>query len=163
MTTEQLDWIEREAQRNYDFRLQSFEALRKEAVTMLALIVALGGAALGFALDSASGGPAWLTASAFALAFYLACAAAALVLRGLWTADFFPPSNEPGALAGAFEDGAFTLEEVRAVELDNLRERIRSNRLRVDHLGATINRVWLALASAPIVWAAAAAVARVLV
>lgn len=161
MTTEQLDWVEREAHRNYDSRLQAFEALRREAVTTLTLAIALAGGALGFALDSVGSRPDWLVGATIVLAVYMGLAAAALVVWGLWTQDYYPPSNEPAVLASAFIDSAFSLEAAREAELDLLQERIVYNRRRAAGFGDLLNRVWLAIAAAPVVWLVAAAVAGV--
>ena len=160
MTTEELDWVSAEARSRYESQASLFEAVRREAITTLALSVGIASGALGFAVDAAASGPAWVAASAGVFAAYIGLIAVTLVVLGLRTSDYYPMSNDPKHLAAPLQSGEFTLEAVREVELENMQERIDFNRTRGDRLGATLNGAWIALAVAPMVWAVSAVVLR---
>lgn len=158
MSPEHLDYVERQAERNYDFHSETYESLRGEARTLLSLLLVLTGAAFGLTADLlARPGvwAGWAVAGAAATA-YLAALVVWLALRGLRSVLYAPPANEPKNLLAE----GYDLAAIREVELENLQARIEQNVAEGGRLGELVDRVRVAAVATPLVFAAAAALSR---
>jgi hypothetical protein len=110
-------------------RVQNDDVLRKEAHTLLALLLSGAGAALYFAASHAA-----LSGSALAVSLWLFAVALVLTARCLMFGDYPAVWNEPKNLY----QPDFSLMAVREVELKNLQQRIEQ----ATELNATRSR-WL--------------------
>ena len=54
MTSDHLDYVERQAERNFGFHSQTYDGLRNETRSLLSLLIVLTGASFGLAADLAA-------------------------------------------------------------------------------------------------------------
>lgn len=114
MTTK-LDYAEKSGIENLKERTQNGDLIRREANTLLALLLSGGGAALYFA---AKQGP--LSTVALAVSIWLFFVALVLTLKCLMFANYPAVWNEPRNL----NHQSYELDAIRAFELENLQQRI---------------------------------------
>ena len=152
---ELLDYAEKAGLENLRFRLANAETLAKEANTVLTILLAgMGGAtalaAKGF--EQQQGLPGAVTVGAVFIAVWLMLVAALLVLFCMVSTDLPVPTNEPLNLYQT----DFQLDQIRAVELRNLDERIKQATARNHRVSAWLDRVRLMAVASPIVFVATA-------
>jgi hypothetical protein len=153
MDTLLLDYIEKEAKENAAFHLSNADALLKESNTLLNLLLAGAGGALGLMIALAQKiAPTWQLAGVCSVSLYLFAIAGLLLFKCLWVKPIYPPSNEPVNL---MQDG-FDVLEIRKAELNNKQGCITLNRERNDHVGYWLNRCRAMAACVPLVFLAAA-------
>lgn len=117
-----LAWAEENGLENLRSHIESASIIAREASATLGWLATVAGACLAFIANSN-----WSPVSVFAkvglcvLAVYLLILCAVLILRCLRITDYPVPTNEPMHLVST----QFTLDQMRAKELENIQDRIR--------------------------------------
>lgn len=156
LETISLDWIEDQARRNMEFRIDCRDKIKEDANRTLSLILVASGAALGFFLNGYN--PAfgmrfqsWETlAPTLLVAVYLAALAVALITRVLQIQTVRPPTNDPGNLLKL--EGKYSCDQLRRFELDSLNKGIKHAADRNKRTAAELNRIQLLLCGAPVLF-----------
>lgn len=114
---ELLEWIEKQASTNLNYRLQSFESLAKDANSLLNIMFAAIGAIVAFCIKhNPTGINDGLLVASLMLLVWLMAVAFLLVFKCIMTSEFLPPGNEPRHLK---VDG-YSFESIRTYELENV-------------------------------------------
>jgi hypothetical protein len=145
-----LDWAEKAGNENIKFRLQNSEALAKESAVMLTiLITGLGGAlALAMRYTETATASEPIAAGAAAVSVWFMISAVTLVHQCIRTFDLPAPTNEPINLY----QPAFTLIQLREVELQNLQHRIEDVTRRNGRVARWLDRVRYWSVATPLVF-----------
>jgi len=156
---ELLDWAEKAALENLKFRLQTCEALAKDAGTTLTILLAGLGGTLAYAMKGAeASATSALTVGAGVMAFWLMIVAAVLIVKCIMTAPIWPPTNEPKNLY----QKNYALDDLREVELENVQQRIEQTAERNINTAMWLDRVRLMAVASPLIFLAGVALSRVL-
>lgn len=148
ITIELLDYAETQGKENIRHHFETADYLNKQASTTLAVLLALSGGALAYAvklLDASLGMALCLAVASVALYLFGLCAV--LVTQCLVVKDFPNQANEPDNL---LQDG-YSLEQIRRAELQNLQTRIRQASQRNAFTTRWLNRVRLWATFTPMV------------
>lgn len=158
-TRELAEWAERNGLENLRMHLNSMDAMKRETVTTLGVLMASIAAALAYvikAMDSHAMTPvAW---GAACLVAWLFVVCVLLVTQCLRVADAPAPTNTPANLY----QPTYSIDAVRAVELRNIDTRIEAAAARNRRTASWINRLRLLAIASPVVFLIAYGVAVVL-
>lgn len=151
-----IEWVESQAAAALQFSVSCADALERQAVGLLGIVLVGAGGALGYAVNLAEkGAPAWVLVGTTMSAVWLFAMAGVLTWRCLWAQEIWGPANDPAHLL----QPGFELAAIRRVDLRNKQLALEGNRRRNDRVGLWLNRVRVASACTPLVFAVAAALA----
>ncbi|GGX11116.1 hypothetical protein GCM10007242_16460 [Pigmentiphaga litoralis] len=153
-----LDWAEKAAVENLKGRRENAEALAKECMTTLTVLLAGGTGALAFAANSLQTAVSWYGVGAAAFSVYLFAVATVLVWKPMRISELPALYNEPKHLY----QPDFQLQQLREIELNNMQARIDAAVARNLSVGTLLNRIRLAAIASPLIAVAAAACCVVL-
>ena len=151
-------WAEAEGFANMKEHVDSAAVMASQAATTLTVLLAGLGGSLAFAVKVFEPSPGAVAWGAAALCGYLAVLSAVLVLRNISLEVAQMQHNQPGSLLLPNA----TLEQLRMGELVNLELRIRHQTAFNNRRAAALNQVRWAVIASPLVFAAAAALAKML-
>ncbi|MCP3666335.1 MAG: hypothetical protein GY696_28175 [Gammaproteobacteria bacterium] len=147
--TDLLTYAENAGMDNLRFRLQNADALAKDAVTTLTVILAGMAGSLAFTVQRLGNEELTpLTIGAATLAIWLMITGCLLVLKCMQTSELQAPTNEPNHL---FQPD-FETEAIRKVELCNIQERIDLTKARNNDTAYWLDRCRLLALSSPVIF-----------
>jgi hypothetical protein len=150
-----LEWIEKQGQESLKSRFATAEILAKEAQTTLTvLLAAIGGSAAYGAkiFDAGASGPMEIAAAVTCA--YLVALAVGLVAACMMFTSYPALHQDPANLMHP----TFSIDEIREAELQNLGERIAEAAAINAKRAKRLNRIRIAAALSPLLFAAVAAV-----
>lgn len=148
-----LEWIEKQAQESLKARFVTAELIAKEAQTTLTVLLAgVGGSAAYAAKILEPGSTSPVSIAAAIVCVYLVVLSIVLVV-GCMTFQSYPALyQDPKNLMHP----AYSLDEVREQEVNNVGERITEAKTINDTRASRLNRLRISAALSPVIFAAAA-------
>jgi hypothetical protein len=147
--SELLDWVEKQAIENLQFRIQDTESLKKDSSTTLTILLTGIGAGLAYGIKLLeSKAEAWMLLAVFVFSAYLLVLSTILIFKCLKIEAIPSPTNEPQNLY----QSNFPLDKLREAELTNIQTRINQIVKRNDKVALWLNRIRLFAVCSPIVF-----------
>lgn len=148
---DKLDWIEKGADDNLQFRLHVTEALAKECAGLLLLLMTAIGGALAYVVQALDKSSALTPLVVGVMGVMLWWMAIGILLMGKCILmREIPVPGMPPVPALAPELNGYSLDELRRFQLGHVQERIDSIRARNGHTALWLDRCRLAFIASPI-------------